>query len=163
MPPKEDLSGQTYGLLTVVSYSHHDGYKRVWTCRCSCGQFTYARGNDLKTGQKKSCGCLKIAHAISLGKAKMTHGKTHSREWNSWMAMRQRCTSERDIGYKNYGGRGISYCPRWESFENFLMDMGPRPPGMTLERKDNDGDYEPNNCKWATALEQRHNQRRSKS
>lgn len=91
------------------------------------------------------------------------HGFSRSKVHGVWISMRQRCTNPNSQGYADYGGRGIKVCERWNSFLNFLEDMGDRPEGMTLDRINNDGDYEPSNCRWATRLEQNHNQRTRKS
>ncbi len=104
---------------------------------------------SLKSGNTKACGCLH-----------KTHGMSEHPLYSVWGQMKERCQKPTNQAYKNYGGRGISVCERWESFENFLFDIGIPPKGLTLERMDNDGNYEPGNCKWATRSEQRANQRK---
>lgn len=159
MPKMIDLKGHVYGSLTVLNYSHTTGAKRVWTCQCVCGVITEARGNDLRTGQKTSCGCSKLPRCLAMGKAKRTSRHTHLREWNSWIAMKQRCNNPGDTSYHNYGARGISYPEEWEDFEVFLKDLGPRPEGTSLEREKNNQNYSKDNCRWATYLEQGNNKR----
>lgn len=150
MPKFKDLTGQRFGRLVAQRPERHGRYR----CRCDCGGELIVSRGALATGATKSCGCLRRELAAA---RRTTHGQTYSPTWWSWAGMHARC---RNSKRKNYGGRGITVCERWRSFQNFFDDMGERPPGMTLDRKDNDKGYEPSNCRWATPLEQAANQRR---
>ena len=126
----------------------------MWLCQCDCGKEVIVRGASLTTGNTKSCGCLTTANAV-------THGKSRTDEYKAWGTMLQRCTNPRATGFDRWGGRGITVCERWRrSFENFLVDLGPKPsPQHSIDRINNDGNYEPGNCRWATKQEQIWNSR----
>jgi hypothetical protein len=134
--------------------------KRVMSCRCDCGEVRPVMLANLTSGNTTSCGCFRDK---ATGDRLRTHGKRHTTEFRVWSLMRNRCSNPRTLGYADYGARGITVCDRWRhahgGFENFLADMGPRPNGTSLDRRDNDGNYEPGNCRWATRQEQARNKR----
>jgi len=153
--------GLKFGRLTVVAYAGSDNHRHSrWQCSCICGKTTIATSCNLTSGEVASCGCGEIENRYTIN---LRHGHTRgyqqTPEYYSWLAMFTRCTNPNRREWQNYGGRGIKVCQRWMDFENFLADMGPRPVGLSLERMNNDGNYEPGNCKWATAKEQANNRR----
>ena len=156
---KVDLIGQTFGFLTVVEKSpRNDGDNITWVCKCHCGVIVTVSTSLLKTGHSRSCGCLQRSIIGNLNK---THGMSKTPTYISWKSMLTRCYNENILEYKDYGGRGIKVCDRWRySFENFYIDMGIR-PGLdySLDRKDVNGNYEPNNCRWLDKLSQTRNTR----
>jgi hypothetical protein len=163
-----DLKGQRFGRLVVLRYSAAS----VWFCRCDCGTELFVGSQNLRRtiAPTRSCGCAKlerlaearkIAQQVSTRHGHATRLKGKSGAYNSWDAMIQRCTNPKTKGYRWYGRRGIKVCERWLTFDNFLADMGERPEGdYSIERLDNDGDYEPGNCKWAPRAQQSATQRR---
>jgi hypothetical protein len=164
MSGPHDITGARFGRLLALEQSGWHPLpsgKRmpVWRCVCDCGREVKAKKPYLTSGDTKSCGCLR---SETTGRLKLSHGLSHSGStYDIWVLMRQRCNNPLANGYRYYGGRGIKVCQRWGSYEAFLSDMGKRPDGLTLDREDPEGDYEPGNCRWATWQTQNTNKRKA--
>lgn len=159
----KDITGTVFGRLEVVGYGGRKGKAILWLCKCECGNMVKCRLDHMKTGRTKSCGCLNIELQR---KSFQTHGlapadkrKRHPL-YSVWCGMKKRCYTKSAHNYEYYGGRGIKVCDRWrDDFLAFVVDMGEKPDGYTIERKDNDGDYCPDNCIWADKSTQMRNRR----
>lgn len=146
-----NLTGQRFGRLVAVEVTNRNN-GLAWRCKCDCGNWHTAPAKYLRSGNVMSCGCLR---AWSLGKHRMSHTRTYQ----IWKLMLARCRAPRGKRFERYGKRGIRVCPRWESFQNFLNDMGYAPDGLSIERVNNDKGYSPGNCVWANQKTQSRNRR----
>ncbi len=151
--------GKIYNKLTVVEFIGSPRGNQIYRCKCECGNEKISKGIAIRLGTSRQC---KSCSYNQLSKSKKKHDMRHTRIYRIWTGMLSRCNNEKEISYKNYGARGIKVCERWFKFENFLEDMGECPIGYQIDRTNNDGNYEPGNCKWVTPKENANNTRRSK-
>lgn len=170
MPTFIDRTGQRFGRLTVLSLRNRASRvplrRTTWTCQCDCGTVVDVEAGKLASGHTQSCGCYMRERAsqanLRHGQSSHPNGGNATKEYNTWMLMLRRCHKVGSQDYAQYGGRGITVCERWHTFDLFFSDMGAAPsPSHSIERLDNERGYEPGNCKWATPKEQRRNQRRA--
>jgi len=152
------MIGQQFGRLQVIAQASG---RRNWQCRCACGGGKVVRADHLRAGLIQSCGCIRSETSARRNIERRTHGhasdRARSPTYRTWQSMLTRCFNPNADNFDDYGGRGITVCERWLSFEAFLADMGERPGGTTINRLDNLRGYEPGNCQWATPVEQQNN------
>ena len=159
-----EISGQSFNRLTAISRAGIDAHGKVkWKFSCDCGSEVIATASLVVRGVTSSCGCLRKEIARVNGRlthGPIKHGESKTPEYMVWKTMRQRCVNKNSRDYPAYGGRGVSVCDRWDLFENFIADMGPRPTSdHSIDRIDCNGNYEPANCKWSDDFEQARNRR----
>lgn len=157
----KDMNGKRSGRLIAIQITEKkdSNGSRHWLCKCDCGKEIQVSQRNIQTGHAKSCGCLRaeVVKKAAVKHGHASHANKRSGEYMTWASMHNRCRNQKYHYYHRYGGRGITVCERWNDFENFLSDMGEKPVGTSIDRINNNGNYEPGNCRWATQSEQRRN------
>jgi len=160
-PSPKDLTGMVFGRLTVINRSNKTtGSPYFWNCLCNCGNYNEVRSDRLINGQTTSCGCFRSessSERVSI--LNTTHGLSNDDLYRTWQGMMSRCYNQNNEKYKDYGGRGITVCERWHDVRNFIEDIISKPENVTIDRKNVNGNYEPNNVQWASDKEQQNNKR----
>lgn len=156
-----NLTGKRFGRLVAIRpLPKQPNRPYRWRCQCDCGKLISVRGDCLRYGFTKSCGCLRVDNGVERGHASLKHGDSHAPEYRAWANMKDRCHNPDSASFKHYGARGITVCESWLKYENFLVDMGRKPSAdHSLGRIDNDKGYSPSNCRWETQEEQANNKR----
>ncbi len=164
----KDLKNQRFGRLIPIQHIGRNKRRSLWECQCDCGKKLIVSSSHLVSGHTKSCGCYRKeikTLTAKHGHTSLQNGKqSNSKTYYSWSAMIRRCSNKHYEHYSYYGGRGIKVCDRWlgkHGFQNFLVDMGERPEGLTIERENNEGNYEPSNCIWVDRITQARNRRKA--
>lgn len=153
-----NLVGERYGRLTVVEFDRLQNHKTYWKCVCDCGLTVIATGNNLRSGNTKSCGCLHREKATEVGRQNATHGESHSKRtrlYTIWCGMRQRCSNPNRAAYKLYGGKGVKVCDEWSNYSDFKdwATSNGYADNLSIDRIDPSKGYSPDNCRWITPSE----------
>ena len=151
--------GQKYNRLIAIKFVEMKNLRQHWLFKCDCGKETTLRAESVKNGQTKSCGCLQKECREAFALKNTFHGMRYTKTYSSWVSMKVRCSDKNSSNWESYGGRGITVCSEWMLFKNFFADMGDRPKDKTLDRINNNGNYNKRNCRWATKKQQDNNKR----